>query len=60
MWKKRGKEGEEMRERERRMKNREGDTRSVPPPPDTFPSVKLGNNMTPIKEKLGKNTTPIS
>ena len=62
MWKKRGKEGEgeERRGRERRMKNREGGTRSVPPPPDTFPSAKLGNNMTPIKGRLGKNTTPTS
>ena len=25
-----------------------------------FPSTKLGNNMTPIKERLGKNTTPTS
>ena len=33
MWKKKGKEeeGEEMRGRERRIKNEEGDTRSVPP-----------------------------
>ena len=23
-----------------------------------FPSTKLGNNMTPIKARLGKNTTP--
>ena len=62
MWKKRGKEGEgeERRERERRIKNREGGTRSVPPPPDAFPSAKLGNNMTPIKGRLGKNTIPIS
>ena len=62
MWKKRGKEreGEERRGRERRIKNREGGVRSVPPPPDAFPSAKLGNNMTPIKGRLGKNTTPIS
>ena len=62
MWKKRGQEGEgeERRGRERRIKNREGGTRSVPPPPDTFPSTKLGNNMTPIKGRLGKNTTPTS
>ena len=25
-----------------------------------FPSTKLGNNMTPIKGRLGKNTTPTS
>ena len=62
MWKKRGKkgEGEERRGRERRIKNRESGTRSVPPPPDAFPSTKLGNNMTLIKGRLGKNTTPIS
>ena len=53
------KEGEEERRgRERRIKNRKDGTKSVPPPPDVFPSVKLGNNMTPIKGKLGKNTTP--
>ena len=53
-------EGEERRGRERRIKNRKGGTRSVPPPPDVFPSAKLGNNMTPIKGRLGKNTTPTS
>ena len=25
-----------------------------------FPSTKLGNNITPIKGRLGKNTTPTS
>ena len=48
------------RGRERRTKNRESGTRNVPPFPDTFPSTKLGNNMTPIKGRLGKNTTPTS
>ena len=48
------------RGRETRIENRESDTRSVPPPPDAFPSAKLGNNMTPIKGRLGKNTTPTS
>ena len=48
------------RGRERRIKNRESGTRSVPPPLDAFPSAKLGNNMTPIKERLGKNITPTS
>ena len=53
------KEGEEERRgRERRIKNRKGGTKSVSPPPDVFPSAKLGNNMTPIKGRLGKNTTP--
>ena len=69
MWKKRRKEGtenereeerEEMRGRERRIKNRESDTRNVPPSLDAFPSTKLGNNITPIKGRLGKNTTPTS
>ena len=69
MWKKRRKggreneregEGEERRGRERRIENRESGTRSVPPSPDTFPSTKLGNNITPIKGRLGKNTTPTS
>ena len=46
------------RGRERRIENRESGTRSVPPSLDTFPSTKLGNNMTPIKGRLGKNTTP--
>ena len=48
------------RGRERRIENREIGTRSVPPSPDVFPSAKLGNNMTPIKGRLGKNTTPTS
>ena len=53
-------EREEMRGRERRIENRESVTRSVPPSPDAFPSTKLGNNITPIKGRLGKNTTPTS
>ena len=53
-------EREEMRGRERRTENRESGTRNVSPSPDTFPSTKLGNNMTPIKGRLGKNTTPTS
>ena len=71
MWKKRREEGrenereregegEEMRGRERRIENRESDTRNVPPSLDAFPSTKLGNNITPIKGRLGKNTTPTS
>ena len=51
-------EGEERRGRERRGENRESDTRNVSPSPDAFPSAKLGNNTTPIKGRLGKNTTP--
>ena len=48
------------RGREKRIENRESGTRSVPPSPDVFPSAKLENNMTPIKGRLGKNTTPTS
>ena len=48
----------ERKERRRRKKNRESSARDAPPSPDAFPSTKLGNNMTPIKERLGKNTTP--
>ena len=54
------KEGEEERRGERRIKSKKGGTKSVSPPPDVLPSTKLGNNMTPIKGRLGKNTTPIS
>ena len=53
------KKGEERKkERRRRKKNRESSARDPPPSPDAFPSTKLGNNMTPIKGRLGKNTTP--
>ena len=51
-------EGEERRGRERRGENRRSDTRSVPPSPNTSPSTNLGDNITPIKGRLGKNTTP--
>ena len=69
MWKKRRKEGreneregegEERRGRERRIENRESGIRNVPPSPNAFPSTKLGNNITPIKGRVGKNTTPTS
>ena len=50
-------EGEEIRGRERRGENRESDTRNVPPSPDASPSTKLGDNTTPMKGRLGKNTT---
>ena len=53
-------EREERRGRERRIENKESGTRNVPPSLDAFPSTKLGNNMTPIKGRLGKNTTPTS
>ena len=60
MWKKRKREGrenegegerDERRGREKRIENRESGTRNVPPSPDTFPSTKLGNNMTPMKRR---------
>ena len=53
-------EGEERRGRERRIENRESGTRNVPPSLDAFPSTEIGNNITPIKGRLGKNTTPTS
>ena len=63
-WKK--KEGRKRKERRRgrkeeeedKEKNRECGAKDAPPPPNSFPSKKLGNNMTPIKGRLGKNTTP--
>ena len=67
MWKKRRKERreneregeeEERKGRERRRENRESSTRNIPPSSNAFPSTKLGNNITPIKRRLGKNTTP--
>ena len=69
MWKKRRKEGrenereeerEERRGRERRIENKESGTRNVPPSSEAFPIMKLRNNITPIKGRLGKNTTPKS
>ena len=51
-------EGEERRGRERRGENKESDTINVPPSPDASPFTKLGDNTTPMKGRLGKNTTP--
>ena len=53
-------EGEERRGREKITENGENGARGTPPSPDAFPSAKLGNNMTPIKGRLRKNTTPTS
>ena len=36
-------------EEEDKEKNRECGAKDAPPPPDAFPSRRLGNNMTPIK-----------
>ena len=49
-----------MRERKREKENGKNGARGALPSPDAFPSAKLGNNMTPIKGRLGKNTTPTS
>ena len=50
--------GEEEKRKKKKKKNRESSARDAPPSPDAFPSTKLGNSMTPIKGRLGKNTTP--
>ena len=57
---KREKRKEERKKREgrRRIKNRKSSARDASPSPGAFPSRKLGNNMTPIKGRLGKKTTP--
>ena len=50
-----------MKEKEKEKKEKkeeESGTKSVPPSPDAFPSAKLGNNITLIERRLGKNTTP--
>ena len=52
--KRRGRKEEE----EDKDKNRESSANDAPPSPHAFPSKKLGNNMTPIKGRLEKNTTP--
>ena len=46
-------------EEEDKHKNRESIAKDAPPSPHAFPSRKLGNNITPIKGRLGKNTTPM-
>ena len=55
---KKGREEKERREREREKEKGESGARGAMPYVDTFPSMKLGNKMTPIKGRLGKNTTP--
>ena len=44
----------------KRKENEELEAKSEPPPHsrNASPSQMLGNNMTPIKGRLGKNTTP--
>ena len=51
------KKGEKEREEQKMERTAQG---GALPSPDAFPSAKLGNNMTPIKGRLGKNTTPTS
>ena len=50
--------GEEEKRRKKKNKNRENSARDAPFSPGAFPSTELGNNMTPIEGRLGKNTTP--
>ena len=57
---KKGREEEERREGGREKEKGESGARGVLPSADAFPSTKLGNNITPIKGRLGKNTTPTS
>ena len=57
---KKGREEEERRERGREKEKGESGTRGALPFADAFPSTKLGNNITPMKGRLGKNTTPTS
>ena len=60
--KERYRRGEERYRREGgRKRGKQGVRRkgcTTPSPQDAFPSQELGNNMTPIKGRLGKNTTP--
>ena len=50
--------GAKKKEGIRKTRNRYSSARDAPPSPGAFPSQKLGNNMTPTKGRLGKNTTP--
>ena len=58
--KKKGRRGRRNERKREKKENGENDARDVLSSPDAFPSTKLGNNMTPMKGRLGKNTTPIS
>ena len=60
-----GRKDEEEREREgkeeeKKQKMEKAISERHRPLQKIFPSTKLGNNMTPIKGRLGKNTTPTS
>ena len=53
------KKGEEREKREGKKKEKQREQRKgCTALSGRIPSTKLGNNMTPIKGKLGKNTTP--
>ena len=55
--------GRRRRRKERKRKKNKKQRRrhkKCATPPDAFPSAKLGNNITLIKGRLGKNTTPTS
>ena len=52
------KEERKEKRRKKKNKNRESSARDAPFSPGAFPSTELGNNMTPIEGRLGKNTTP--
>ena len=53
------KEEEKRKEKEKHKMEKAIDERHRPLQ-KIFPSTKLGNNMTPVKGRLGKNTTPTS
>ena len=55
---KRGEEGKEEEKEKQKMEKAIHERHR--PLQRIFPSTKLGNNMTPIKGRLGKNTTPTS
>ena len=57
--KKKEKEKKEKKEKEKE-KNGKNSTKNAPLSPNAFPSTKLGNNITLIEGRLGKNTTPTS
>ena len=58
--KKKMKKKEKEKEKRKKKKNRKWRRQYMKgaASPKIFPSTKLGNNMTPIKGRLGKNTTP--
>ena len=57
---KKGKKEEERREGGREKEKGESGARGALPSADAVPSTKLGNNITPMKGRLGKNKTPTS